>query len=327
VRATEHALSRRGGAAPAWLLALVAALALVLAVPCAAGAQPARPFAVGMRVIKLVDATRTMHLPGGRTAPRTFETVVRYPALGAPGSSDREGARPASAAGPFPLIVFAHGFDVTPGIYARLLHSWAQAGYVVAAPVFPLTRAGAPGGPNESDLVNQPGDISFAITQLLAASGTPTSTFAGLLNPLQIAVAGQSDGGVTALLTAYGRRYRDPRVGAAVVLSGAALRVAGGYDFTRPRPPLLAVQGTADTVNEPRYTYSYYRAGGEPKFLLRLLGAEHLPPYTRQQPQLSIVERVSIAFLDAYVKQLPAELAQVPAFGNVPGTAILTGVP
>jgi hypothetical protein len=41
-----------------------------------------------------------------------------------------------------------------PATYASLLLAWARAGYVVAAPVFPLTNASAPGGANESDLVS-----------------------------------------------------------------------------------------------------------------------------------------------------------------------------
>ncbi len=321
MRASRQRASRRGGAWAA--LAAASVLALSLAAP--AGAQPG--FAVGLRVLKLVDASRSIRLPGGHTAPRSLQTVVRYPALGAPGPGEHAGAPAARVAGPFPLVVFAHGFSVTPAIYARLLHSWAQAGYVVAAPVFPLTSAGAPGGPDEADLVNQPADISFVITRLLAASASPASPYAGLLDPLHVAVSGQSDGGVTALLAAYGRRFRDPRIGAAVVLSGAEWSGVGGYDLSRRRAPLLAVQGTADTVNEPRFTYDFFRAARQPKFLLRLLGAEHLPPYTRQQPQLSIVERVSTAFLDAYLKGRPTALAQLPLLGNIAGTAVLTGAP
>ena len=72
----------------------------------------------------------------------------------------------APAPGPFPLIVFGHGFAVTPAPYAALLRAWARAGYVVAAPVFPLGNANAPGGPNERDLVNQPRDMSFVITRI-----------------------------------------------------------------------------------------------------------------------------------------------------------------
>src|SRR6202035_5291617 len=95
---------------------------------------------------------------------------VRYPALGAPAATDIAGAPPARAEGPFPLIVFGHGFAVTPATYSRLLQSWTRAGFVVAAPVFPLGNARAPGGPNEADLVNQPADMSFVISHMLAAT-------------------------------------------------------------------------------------------------------------------------------------------------------------
>ena len=113
------------------------------------------------------------------------------------------------------------------------MQSWARAGYVVAAPVFPLENANAPGGPDESDLVNQPADMRFVISRMLAASSAGSGPLAGLLDPKQIAVAGQSDGGDTALAVAYNRYYRDPRVGAAVILSGAELPASVGSRFHR----------------------------------------------------------------------------------------------
>src|SRR5207245_982575 len=82
--------------------------------------------------------------------PRTLVTYVRYPALGAPTATDVADAPPASAAGPFPLVVFAHGFAVTPAIYSNLLQSWARAGYVVAAPVPRAATEHAPGAPAAS---------------------------------------------------------------------------------------------------------------------------------------------------------------------------------
>jgi hypothetical protein len=224
-------------------------------------------------------------------------------------------------------VVFAHGFAVTPTAYARLLRAWAQAGYVVAAPVFPLESAGAPGGPDESDLVNEPGDISFVISRLLAASGAGAGPLAGLIDTSRVAVAGHSDGAEAALAVAYSRRVRDPRVRAAIIMSGAEMSGIGGYRFARGGPALLAMQGTADTSNEPRFTYSYFRLASPPKLLLRLLGAGHLPPYTRQQPQLAIVERVSTAFLGRYLAGSPVTLARLNALGDVPGTAQLSADP
>ena len=98
--------------------------------------------------------------------------------------------------------------------------------------------------------------------------------------------------------------------------------------FPRPSPPLLATQGTADTINHPHFTYDFFRAARRPKYLLRLLGAGHLPPYTTEQPQLSIVERVTIAFFDRYLKgERGGPGSHDGARGNVRGLAALTADP
>jgi dienelactone hydrolase len=288
--------------------------------------SPPSAYAVGLRVLRFVDASRTIEIPNGTSEPRTLYTEVRYPALGAPGGSDLPDAPSARADGPFPLIVFGHGFDVTPALYAHLLQSWARAGYVVAAPVFPLENADAPGGPDESDLINQPTDMHFVISRMLAASAG-SGPLAGLIDPKRIAVAGQSDGGDTALAVAYDPTFRDSRVSAAVILSGAEIPGAGGFAFPPGGPPLLATQGTADTVNPPSATNAFFDAARRPKYLLSLIGAEHLPPYSDQQPQLSIVERVSIAFLDGYLEHKPAALARLQSVGTVPGVASMTAGP
>jgi fermentation-respiration switch protein FrsA (DUF1100 family) len=289
--------------------------------------SPPSTFAVGLRVLRLVDTSRTIELPDGASEPRTLYTEVRYPALGAPGGTDLPDTPAARAAGPFPLVVFGHGFAVTPALYAALLQSWARAGYVVAAPVFPLENADAPGGPDESDLVNQPADMRFVISSMLAASSSHSGPFAGLIDPKRIAVAGQSDGGDTALAVAYDSYFRDRRVDAAIILSGAEMPGVGGFTFLPGSPPLLATQGTADTVNPPSATSAFFDAARRPKYLLSLIGAEHLPPYSSQQPQLSIVERVTIAFLDGYLEHRPGALARLVSLGNVPGTASMTAEP
>jgi predicted dienelactone hydrolase len=245
----------------------------------------ARAFRV--RLFGFVDRSRTIELPDGRSVARPLQTVVRYPA----------------AAGRHPLIVFAHGYALTPATYNHLLDAWTEAGYVVAAPVFPLENANAPGGPTQSDLVNEPRDVSFVISELLDLNARPSSVVAGRIDPSRIAVAGHSDGGVIALAVAYDRRFRDKRIRAAIVLSGGALPGMG--PFPRTGPPLLAVQGTADPINAPATTETFFRLARRPKFLLWLLGASHRLPYTDQEPQLEIVEHATAAFLDHYMKGRP----------------------
>ncbi len=260
----------------------------VIAVVCAAalastaGGAPKPPIGI----LRLVDHTRLARFRTGVVAPRTLVTYLHYPMNGRP---------------PYPVVVFGHGFAVTPGVYTPLLDAWARAGFLVAAPLFPVERANAPGGPDEADLVNQPGDISFVISRLLEADRNPHSRLYRIVDPHRIAVAGQSDGGETAFAVAYERSYRDPRIAACIVLSGARLP-GEPLLLGRHHPPLLAVQGTADSINPPPLTDELFNDVTRPKFMLLLLGAGHLPPYSTNATQLAVVERVTTAFLDVYLR-------------------------
>ena len=321
-RATRAGLWRAARAAVA--LAATAGLAAATAgcgVSTPAGVARADPrptssatavshYAVGEIVETFLDHSRTIARRGRRPMPRRLVTVVRYPE---------------ATTGPVGLVVFGHGYAVTPAYYFRLLRTWAAAGYVVAAPVFPLSNLHATGGPDEADIVNQPRDMSFIITRLLAVSAGHSGPLAGLIAPDRVAVAGQSDGAATALAVASDSRYRDSRVRAAIILSGA--EILGGTYFAPGTPPLLATQGTADQLNRPHYTYAYFAAARRPKFLLKLLGAGHLPPYTNEQPQLGIVERVTIDFLNRYLDGDTGAGDQLANDGDAPGVSTLTARP
>jgi dienelactone hydrolase len=274
-------------------LTVLAAAALSIGTfvsPELSNAEPAARRADLPTVLHLVDRSRTIRLPGGKRIARPVTTYLWYPPA-------------ADGNGPWPLVVFGHGFATTPFRYRRLLQAWAAAGYLVAAPLFPLGNANAPGGPDEKDIVNQPRDMSFVVTRLLAASASPESPLHGLVDGARIAVTGQSDGAETAFATAYERPWHDRRVRAAVILSGAEL--GGHAPLISHAPPLLAVQGTADRINPPIYTLDLFHAVGRPKFLLLLRHSGHLGPYTVPGPRLAAVERVSIAFLDHYLRGQP----------------------
>jgi len=169
--------------------------------------------------------------------------------------------------------------------------------------------------------------MRVVISRMLAASNAPSGPLSGLIAQRQIAVAGQSDGGDAALAVAYDPRFRDPRVGAAMILSGAEIPGIGGFQIPPGGPPLLATQGTADTINPPSATNGYYDSAPRPKYLLELLGASHLPPYSTEAPQLGVVERVTIAFLDHYLKHTRGSLRRLRTAGSVAGVATLNSHP
>lgn len=284
--------------------------------PARASAPHKGPYAVGFRRLRLYDAARR----------RRLVTEIRYPAVGLASGGDRVGARREINGGPYPLVVFAHGYAVTPGLYARLMRAWTRAGYVVAAPVFPYENANAPGGPRRSDLPNQPRDVRFVISQILARNAAAQGYLSGLVNARRIGVSGHSDGGVTALAAGFDPRQRDPRISAGVILSGALIGTSAHTPGPHP-PALLAVHGTGDTTNPLNATTRYFAEARRPKFFLRLFGAEHLPPYTRQQPQLGVVERVSTAFFDRYLKGKRIGVGRLRKLANVRGISGLSAQP
>jgi hypothetical protein len=85
------------------------------------------------------------------------------------------------------------------------------------------------------------------------------------------------------------------------------------------------MQGTADPINAPATTTAYFVLAHRPKFLVWLLGASHRPPYTSQEPQLAIVERTTVAFLDHYLRGRPLRTFEEAA--QRPGLTRLTADP
>ena len=273
-------------------------------------------FAVGIRRMRLTEPAHSGPA-GEQLGPRVLGVVIRYP-LARP----RRAGRP--AAGRFPLLAFAPGFTECPGPYAHLLQAWASAGYVVAGISFPRTDCHVGAAADEADLVNQPADMSYVITRLLALSARPGDLISGLLNRRQIAAAGQSDGGDTVAALAAASCCADRRLVAAAVLSGAEWPPMPGRYFAGPAPPMLFVQGSADTVNPPWTSVQLYRADSpRARFYLDLFGATHTVPYFGTDRFERVVARVTLAFFDRYVLARTGAAAAMAAGGNVPGRARL----
>lgn len=261
----------------------------------------ATPFEVG-------STSTTVEARSATGAPVSIPTVVWYP-VGRPRAS-------------FPLLVFSPGFQIDPSAYDPLTNGWAAAGYVVAEPVYPDTAPGAP--PIESDMVNHPAELEQVISALIEDSAQGSLPVGNIVDPGEIAVAGQSDGGDVSAAAADNTCCRDPRIKAAVILSGAEASLFRGAYFGSGGPPLLTVQGTADTINSPACSEQLYDAAPLPRYYLNLAGASHLSAYTAAGPQLSVVLAVTTAFLDGYVKSVVARLSEIARLAGASAAVRLT---
>jgi dienelactone hydrolase len=264
--------------------------------------------------------------PGGSARPRTLVTQIWYPSIGGSATTPTSGQRPDYKGGPFPVIVFAHGFDTLPSTYTPLLASLVRAGFVVVAPIFPDENANvinslttlAESQIAESDIVNEPNDLAFVVGKVEAgASGVASShaTFLkGLAEPGKVALVGHSDGAQAVAALVYSANYTSiydamsVHPFGVVILSGSEL--SGTYKPPASPPPLLFVQSAVDDCNLPQDAGKlFHDAGGG--FFLKLSGAQHFAPYIGQGPAAPIAERVTAAFLKAALAGTPtaSELA------------------
>jgi fermentation-respiration switch protein FrsA (DUF1100 family) len=223
-----------------------------------------------------------------------------------------------------PLLVFGPGFMMCSGAYSHLQQTWASAGYVVAGVSFPRTNCHLGAAAYETDLVNQPADMSYVITRMLALSAQPHGLFSGLVNRHEIGATGQSDGGDTVAALAANTCCTDQRLAAVAVLSGAEWAPMPGPYFAHGAPPMLFVQGSADTINPPWTSVQLYRADkGGTRYYLDLFGADHLGPYVGDNPVERLAARVTLAFFDRYVLGQTSAQATMTRDGNVSGAAEL----
>ena len=150
----------------------------------------------------------------------------------------------------------------------------ASHGYVVASPDYPLTNLNAPGGPRVSDVLSQPGDVTFIIDNLLAFSGQAGHPLEAAIDEEAIGLSGHSLGGMTTVLASYGP-LRDPRVKAALPMAAPACLI-GAAAYETPAVPMLVMGGTADRVVNWPSARAPYDMAPPPKYLLALLGGNHM---------------------------------------------------
>lgn len=266
-------------------------------VPPTAAAGP--PYAVETVQTTVVDPTRGTEARGPTPASgsRTLPLTVHVP----------------SGPGPFPLVVFAHGYDIAAADYADFQRDLAAQGFVVVAPDFPRSSAAFPGPPTQDDIDEQARDVGFVVDQML--DGKVSGSWSGKIRAGEAGVVGHSDGGNTAARVAGNSCCMAPRIGAAAVLSGDE-GTSGGQWGVAGSPPMLFVQGTADSINPWSFTQRLYDDAASPKTLVAIDGAGHLEPYTTGPQRGAIVDLVA-AFLQAHLTGDAAAAGRVATLADV----------
>jgi len=307
---------------------------------------------VGIAHCTFVDTTRSVltyatNPPHVRSRVRTLLTEIRYPAdLTRPSSHAVANAPVLARRGGYPMVVFAHGYDVTPDTYALLLNSWVRAGFVVVAPFFPDQKASsvaAQGSVNtENDLVNEPADLAFVTRTVLRETAAPPRgcpVLGGLVNVHAVAIAGHSDGANAVAMLAFDHAL-DPQglaftrlasnlpVRAWIILAGAE---TPGQRYASPagHPSLLVVQSKADHCNLISEGVALYRDINQPnKWFLELLSAHHLPPFDGVDARaFAVVARVTSRFLQTSLGVLTPHLTLATIADQRPSVARLFVAP
>ncbi len=252
--------------------------------------------------LPLVDRTRPAVDPKGvRSAPvRGLPTDLYLPATSRPR----------------PLILFAHGFDGDPSKFTQLFHRWVAAGFVVAAPRFPITATGAnqEGIELAADYVHQPADMQFVLDRLLHGK------YASRIDPSRIGLAGLSLGGGTVWALIENSCCRERRVDAAIVMDGLQFGFAGGR-FGPNRVPLLVFHADGDPALPYQAARDAYARAAPPKWFVTLFGVMHAQPFEDSpSPADATVEQTSTDFWRATL------LGDARARGRLVTEATVAGV-
>jgi predicted dienelactone hydrolase len=270
-------------------------------------------YAVGKRRIDLVDRSRPTAADPGRNraerSDRTIRVTLLYPAEGASEANPGPVEDAPVADGGFALVVFSHGWTVSGdfGAYQQRLEVWAGAGYVVAAPTFPLT-SGPGAGPG--DYVNQPGDVSFVIDELLADASQPGDPLYRHIDDDRVGVAGHSLGAVTTIGVTYNSCCHDPRIDAAVEISGVEWPFPNGEYREWPDVPLLAVHGAQDDILPVTGSDQLIAKALPPTYYLRFDRADHTSLLGGREAAL--MDETVTAFFDCYLDDNQDPLTELP---------------
>jgi dienelactone hydrolase len=274
-----------------WFAGFGAALAAVLVfgavTPATAGAakQPVAvfskpgPYAVGVRTLPIGDRKVEVWYPASRGAvrgkkrdayniakylPQALQDLLKSKHVESPYTTNAYRDVSPSPKGPFPLVLFSHGFSGWREQSTFLTTHLASWGFVVASPDFLERGLGAqlgapPATPRTEDDV------------LGAATAATRAAFPKTVKKGKLAIVGHSAGGGTAITYS-----QNPNVLTYIALSAAPFSFGGGPAPTPADKPSMYITGRQDGVAEFDRVNAAYQTVPPPKRFVVIDGSGHL---------------------------------------------------
>ncbi|MGH9079829.1 MAG: alpha/beta hydrolase family protein, partial [Acidimicrobiales bacterium] len=171
-----------------------------------------------------------------------------------------------SASGPYPVVLFSHGFGGERLYYSNLLAGIASWGYVVVSADY-LERGLAAQSLGLKTTPTAAFDQSVMFSSLTAtemAADQPGSVLHGTVDPSKVAAVGHSAGGGTAF-----NALDDPRV--ATAIGWAPVAPAGAPS----KKPVMLIGAEGDTAVLPRTVAHEYAAFPGARSLVEISGEGH----------------------------------------------------
>ncbi len=216
--------------------------------------------------------------------------------------------------GPFPLVLFSHGFGGFPTTSTELTDHWASWGFVVAAPDHVERGLESQLGQDVGSDKTDP-EVLREVVDLLTAENEHRGSFLeDVVSTEEIAVTGHSAGGAAAI--AFGG---EPDVVTYIPLAGAV----GGSEHTEPvlevpDTPSLFIAGTIDTVVDPERTRDAFDRSDGPKRLVTIDGVGHNNAFT-DVCEIGDAEGGVVGLAREAGVPIPEELLLLGADGCQPG--------
>ena len=162
---------------------------------------------------------------------RSFDAHVRFPLTDPAWDGDAP-----LPGGPWPVVIFGHGYLSPVELYRTVLTDLAAAGYLVIAPTS--------GGELFPDHGRFAADFSTVIDWLTAETGRADGWLAGAADLEHIAASGHSMGGGAATLATAA----DPRIATLATLAAAETRPSAVAAAADIRVPSLLIAGEIDAI-------------------------------------------------------------------------------